>query len=511
VTAQPARSSGEFLVDERLEEAPVEQVAHALSAHVVHTHTEHTAWLDTQDWRLFRAGLLLEERRTRRDAWLQLSDVNGERLSSVGVGEGPVTLATLPEGATKHRLARAVGRRALVPRAAAEGPASLLAVLDDRGKTVARVAVRGPLTVDAGESVGVRVRVEPLRGYAKDARRVERRLAATSGLEAADRSLFDAVARARGLVPGRYRSKPDLTLRRELPAGQAFSGTLGQLLEIVRDNLDGTLGELDTEFLHDLRVAVRRSRSVLKVARTVIDEPVRGHYARQLKWLADATSASRDLDVYLLTFDAMVPRGDAEAVEPFRRLLQSRHRRAHAALNRSLRARRCTTLLTGWERDLVRREHSGPAAGSPVGEVAEALLRKAWSRVLKRGDAIGPDSPPQALHDLRKRCKELRYLLEFFASLYDPKVHRGLVGELKRLQDNLGAFQDAESQRDLVLDCAEELRTGGAPAETLLTMGRMEQHMRQRQQAAHDDFAACWERFGDRRNKKRFTAMVSSP
>ena len=175
---------------------------------------------------------------------------------------------------------------ALLTRATAEGPTSLLAVLDDQDKTVARVAVQGPLTVeggkDGGRHVGVRARVEPLRGYAKAARRVERQLASTPGLMPADCSMFDEVTRARGLLPGFYRSKPDLAFAPGMPAAEAFASAFGQLLEIVRDNLDGTIRQLDTEFLHDLRVAVRRSRSVLKMAHTVIDEDTREHYAQEL-------------------------------------------------------------------------------------------------------------------------------------------------------------------------------------------------------------------------------------
>ena len=77
-----------------------------------------------------------------------------------------------------------------------------------------------------------------------------------------------------------------------------------------------------------------------------------------------------------------------------------------------------------------------PAAG-PVGPLADRLLKRAWRRVEKRGGAITPESPAEALHDLRKRCKELRYLLEFFAGLYDAGAHGEIVAELKKLQSNL--------------------------------------------------------------------------
>ena len=60
------------------------------------------------------------------------------------------------------------------------------------------------------------------------------------------------------------------------------------------------------------------------------------------------------------------------------------------------------------------------------------------------GRRIGDDSPAEALHDLRKKGKELRYLLEFFASLYAADVVKPMVSTLKGLQDVLGRFQDRE-------------------------------------------------------------------
>jgi CHAD domain-containing protein len=146
----------------------------------------------------------------------------------------------------------------------------------------------------------------------------------------------------------------------------------------------------------------------------------------------------------------------------------------------------------------------------PIALVSRTLLHKAWRRVEKRGRRIDVESPPEALHDLRKRCKELRYLLEFFASLYEQRAHTRVVGELKRLQDNLGEFQDAESQRHLVQRYAEDLRAGGAPAQTLLTMGRMEHGLEQRQNAAHAHLGGCWKRFDGRQTRRRFEAMVAS-
>jgi CHAD domain-containing protein len=427
------------------------------------------------------------------------------------VSRDTVTVATLPEGPIRDRVLGLADIRELLPKASVDGPMTLLAVLDEQEKTVSRLVVHGPFAVDgAGTGVGVRVHVEEMRGYGKEAARVAAQLAAAPGLAPAESSLFAAASAARGIHPGRYRSKPDLKFRPARPAPAAFAATFAQLLEMVRDNVDGTLRQLDTEFLHDLRVAVRRSRSLAKVAQHVIDEPVRLHYSAELKWIGDATSLSRDLDVYLLGFDDLFPDADAADIAPFRVLLEEHCRKAHLALNRVLRSQRFKDLLAGWERDLAR---PSPPAGStpqPIGDVSRALLSTTWTRVTKRGRTIDADSPAEAVHDLRKRCKELRYLLEFFASLYDPAVHRGVVDELKRLQDNLGEFQDAESQRLMVRSYAEELRTGAAPIGTLLTLGRLEYDLQVRQRTAHDDCAACWQRFDSKQNRKWFMDMVSS-
>jgi CHAD domain-containing protein len=485
-------------------------ITESASARIVETNQERRVWIDTHDWSLYRAGLLLEQRARGSEGFLLLSDLSGNPLGRAPAGKRPVTERTLPEGPIRERVGPLTGIRALLPRLAAEGPAAVLAVLDADEKTVARIAVDGPFAVDGADGAVTRVRVEALRGYGKDAQRIEGVLAATPGLAPAGGSLFVALAGNQGLTPGVHRSKPDSRFSAKAPTGEVFADAFRQLLEIEQDNVDGTLRELDTEFLHDLRVAVRRARSVLKAADGVVAEPVRAKYSAELKWLGDATSEPRDLDVQLLDFGAGLAPADAAAAEPFRLLLHRRCRRSHSALNRALRSARFQALLTGWAQDLARPGKGGPIATTPVGRVARDLLSRTWLRVGKQGSAITPESPAESLHDLRKRCKELRYLLEFFACLYDSRAHKAIVDELKQLQDNLGEFQDFEAQWFLVRECAAELRGTDAPIDTLLTMGLMAHDLRHRQEMARADFAARWGRFHDKENRARFAAMVAA-
>jgi len=212
------------------------------------------------------------------------------------------------------------------------------------------------------------------------------------------------------------------------------------------------LRDIDTEFLHDLRVAVRRTRSALKLLGDVLPDGLAGAYAGEFKWLGDLTTPVRDLDVHLLGFDAMTEQLVAASpadLEPLRAFLVRRRAREFRRLAAALRGPRFGAIVQDWRKALLEiRDVDGPRRRRPAtAALALSTTGRAFRRIVARGNAITPASPPESLHDLRKRAKELRYLLEFFAPLHDPVAYRKVVSDLKQLQDCLGEFQDSEVQR----------------------------------------------------------------
>ncbi len=126
--------------------------------------------------------------------------------------------------------------------------------------------------------------------------------------------------------------------------------------------------------------------------------------------------------------------------------------------------------------------------------------------MLRRGSRITDASPAEDLHDLRKRAKELRYLLETFTPMLDPADARGAVKELKALQDVLGTFQDSEAQREAIYALATDMMArDGASARTILAMGEIAARLQEDQDASRAQFAAMFERFA-RRSVQRRTA-----
>lgn len=301
----------------------------------------------------------------------------------------------------------------------------------------------------------------------------------------------------------------ELHLAPDLPAGEAWGAILAALLVDLRDNLDGTRNQRDPEDLHDFRVAVRRARVAVKFGRKVIEQPVAEHYAAELKWLGDQTSPSRDLDVHLREFDALTAHvADPEALVPFYGRLVRQGAEAHAALEQALDSLRFADLVEGWEHDLAT-THGGRRADRAVATVVGRRLGKVWRRAHQRGRAIDDDSPPAALHDLRKRCKELRYLLEFSAGLHRPEPQERLIDQLKRLQDNLGAHQDLEAQRSQIRTHAAALAREGAAEGTLAGMELLEQALAREQTAVRAEFAERWREFDSKDNQRRYEELVT--
>jgi CHAD domain-containing protein len=111
------------------------------------------------------------------------------------------------------------------------------------------------------------------------------------------------------------------------------------------------------------------------------------------------------------------------------------------------------------------------------------------------GRAIDGASPHEALHDLRKKGKELRYLLEFFSSLYAPDVVKPMVATLKDLQDVLGRFQDREIQADLLRNLGDDIAAMEGGAAALMAMGVLVERLVEQQEQARAEFADSFAHF----------------
>jgi CHAD domain-containing protein len=457
--------------------------------------------LDTADRRLRAAGFDLE-----------LDSVGGDnRLVLRNHGGGaPVTahpprlrarrylLGDVPAGPLRDHLAPIVEMRALLPLARVRIDAQPVRVLGREDKTVARLTVTNRAALDvAREPVPLtpRVEVTGVLGYAKAFARLLTVLSHEAGLAEAPGSPADEAIAAAGGDPEGIRTSVRVDLRPAQRTDRAAVAVLTDLAGMVEANLPGALGDVDSEFLHDLRVAVRRSRSVLRELKGAFPADALATQREALRWIQAVTGPTRDLDVQLLDWDHLVvgvPIERQASLGPVRALLVRQRADAFRALVRQLRGAAFRRAWDGYREFLA--GDLGPArdrpdAKRPLAAVAGGRIRQVYRRMVTMGQAIDDTSPAERLHELRKRGKELRYLLELFGELWPPRVVKPMVRSLKGLQDVLGVHQDREVQAERLRALADELAGAADGPAALLTLGVLIDGLEAEQRKARGAFA----------------------
>jgi len=452
----------------------------------------HRRRLDTFDGRLRAAGRTLEHQIVAPGERLVLGRLDGSSTVAVPVQDlrWPARADVLPSGPVREAIASAIGIRALMVVSDQRRCMRRLELRNEDGKTVARVELDEPASVSAVAASPAQLTVRGLRGYDEPARRADRLLVGL-GL----RPVEHGEDRAPGSAP--KTSGTD----RSAPAPVLLAAALSGFLLAMRENLPGLLDDVDTEFLHDFRVAVRRTRATLKLGRPALPEVMRSRWEPAFKSLGDLTTPVRDLDVYLLDLPTMthwLVTADPEDLDPLATHLRSRRTVARRPLVASLRSARFRRLVREWGAELaglVDMPQDGDREHLSAGQWADASISQAYRRVARGGAAIRADSPAADLHELRKRCKELRYALEVCAPVLPEGPRKHVIADLKGLQDVLGRFQDGEVQRHALRGFAEEMMTDGTSAGAVLAMGELIGHLDVEQDRARREFDGAFARF----------------
>jgi CHAD domain-containing protein len=197
------------------------------------------------------------------------------------------------------------------------------------------------------------------------------------------------------------------------------------------------------EAVHDLRVAVRRSRQVLKILKPWLPREESRLLWRELKELMARAGDVRDLDIALHLLRAIdIPKN--------RRILSEFHEaRASAAhaLHESLSDFHTRDTGAAWRRAL-KLIHSAdiPAASDTARDILPPMLKDH----LRRGrHAVRENTPEKKLHRFRIATKEFRYTLDLLAPLYGNGIAE-IAEKLKKLQTHLGSIHDCAATSKLV-------------------------------------------------------------
>lgn len=499
------------LPDDTSAETFAQRIARHLDAQVVAVEPRHVKLLDTFDDRLWNAGVrLLAERRAPRDWVVRLEDPQGGRVSGrYEATDCPRWPTELPAGLLREAVEAPSDVRCWLPVAEADVARFRVEVRDALDKLVLRLLVSDWHTPD-GTRHGL-VRLRPVRGYDAALAKGVKALKASGAIRGVDP--WAGLREASGHPAGAYQAKPDVALAPDLRSDVALRRLLAAMRDVMAANQPGMLDALDIEFLHEYRVALRRSRTLLKVLRKALPAAEVERVRPWLKELGGVTGPVRDLDVHLQQLPEMatwLPEEMHGDLTPLEDLLRREQASAQKGLVAWLGARKQVRRIHRYEAFVDAPPSPHPRASHalwPIGAFAGRRTHRQYLKVREAGRAITPETPDPVLHELRKEVKSLRYLPELLAGAMPAELCADAVKRVKPLQSVLGELQDAYVQAEAMEGFASQLVAEDAPARTLLAMGALVQRMHTRRAVARDQFAEAFAAFDTPETEAAFRAL----
>lgn len=238
---------------------------------------------------------------------------------------------------------------------------------------------------------------------------------------------------------------------------QAARAVVAGAMRHLEANEEGLLATRDPEFVHQLRVGLRRLRAAIRLFREVIGPARAARWNEGLAAVGRALGEARDWDVFATeTLPPMVSAwGDRAFARSIAGRVQARRHRAREAARAAISAPDYARHLLDIGRWLATGD---PAAGDapppePLLDFASKCIRKRHRRLIADSAHVARLSPPER-HRLRLDAKRLRYGVEGLGSLFKAKRVEDYTETLALLQGALGHANDAANAERLLAELA---------------------------------------------------------
>ncbi|MFZ4525387.1 MAG: CHAD domain-containing protein [Chlorobium sp.] len=444
--------SGHAASVESLPENILNVLSSGWSLKALGSSNERREFYDTFEWQAFEKGIII----VKKKKTLFLADLDtGMETASLPFSGNPSFFFpdALAPCNLKEKLWLCSTVRAFIKLCSVDAMMRSYRVLDENEKTIALLTSESLRIVDhhVREPFTHFFALSPYRGYEDEIAHLEKSLMNNEDIDSIfeARELFKVTMLAAGHTVQGYSSKISLTLDPNAPIHESVRHLLQFTFSVMRLNEAGIKKNIDSEFLHDYRVAIRRTRSILKQLKGVFDADETAYYLNIFRELGKRTNELRDKDVYLLqqtTYFNYLPPSLQPSLKIFFKTIAASRKMLHKRFSRYLSSDSYKSFLEEWGACLNRpsapEQEQIPYASLSTRSVAVKTIKKAWKKVIIHGRLVSQETTDAELHGLRIDCKKLRYLLEFFASIFPQQTITPVIRQLKRLQDNLGDFVD---------------------------------------------------------------------
>ena len=484
------------------------------------SNRERRSFYDTFDWHAYEKKIAVFK---KKHTLHTISLDSGLETAYVELPGSPASffVRDIPAGQVREQLSACSGIRAFSKIASFDVVQKTSRIVDDNAKTIGFFLEEeySPAGKNIEKPFLSLFSIQPLKGYQDEAEEFSEILAShgSFGDPFDFRELFRLLMNAAGRKIQGYSSKISLHLNPETSAHESARKVLHSALSTMKANEEGLKNNIDPEFLHDYRVAVRRTRSLLKQLNGVFSPEDTGYFLAGFSEIGKRSNNLRDCDVYLLRRDEFfnsLPDFLQQPLDRFFTDLEASRKRYHRQLCRYLESDECRTFFSDWGRFLANPalpgQDTAPGASLPTIEIANAGIRKAWKKVVRRGRIACREATDDELHELRICCKKLRYLLEFFASVYPVETVTPVIRQLKELQENLGTFVDYAVQIRFLRERLVTIVHGPESHLFAASTGGLITTLNRQKEETRALFHKAFRAFDDHETRRRFSELLEN-
>jgi CHAD domain-containing protein len=482
-------------------------------------------YLDTFEWTLLRNGLSLRLRSTDGERLYSLKSI-GEMKDGLADRfelEVPVRRKTtnptvIPVKKIRSRVDRMIWPRKLIDQVMIRTERRLFRLASRRGARIelafdaSRFQARG-LNAKRTARRLYEMEAELIRGKSDELVRISRHLGELTACRPSATSKLETAMERLKIAPPSKKPPKKLTVQTQDRYDLALRKIISFQLQRFDEHLPGLLLDIDTEFVHQARVATRRMRSALGLFKGALPERTAERYRADLGTIASSLGDVRDLDVFLLNLPGFFAKIESSTEEERRSLEQwvIDHRAgALEKLKASLDSRRTRAFrsrLWNYLGSPLPKRPRAPLATRRLGEVAPGVILEHFNAVIELGRKAMQRPKLKNFHKVRIEMKKLRYSCEFVAPAYGDSLE-AFIEQTVHVQDCLGELQDTVFTKGFIERILNDWRGKAVDPGMLFVLGEiyeLQGEIARSKQAAFDDI---WREFDRRETEEALRAIL---
>jgi len=500
--------------------------AQGCDVQVQRTINQEDIYLDTFDWRLFRHNLSLRLRRTGGKALYTLKSIGkikeglAERREIECMAEGKIRAPwDITAEKINGEIAEIIYPRRLVEHVTIRTRRRTSKVVHPDGTEVEIAFDSAAFQADGLQRPAscrlFEIEIELKKGAPETLEAMAKNIAGTFALVPSPQSKLETAIERLGISFPARNPPPELIVSAADRLDIAVKKILSFQLHRLQENIPGTMADIDTEFVHQARVATRRMRSLLRLCADAIPRRSADYFAGELLWLGSLFGAVRDLDVFSLNltkFRNSIGRAPQRTMAILLRQIQEERSALLADLKEGLSSTRCRIFSLRISTFTTRKpalHPLAPLALSTVGQAAPSVISGLFNEVILRGNRLLLKPKLKNFHKLRIQFKKLRYASEFFNPAFDGALS-AFIADVVKIQDCLGELQDTVFTKELIVGFLKKWKGNVMDPGLIFILGEMHQLQQEIAQAKQGEFQEIWKQFDREATLLKLTKAVGN-